>query len=162
VSGKRFALFAFVLATALAAGGCGGDDEAGAEGWANSVCANLSEWVTEIDEAVKSVTDEGLALDEDDLDAAVDQARDATDDLANDLEELGPPDTEAVEQAVDEDGEPLELVATVAAALSAAADELRQTFSRLEEVDPGGELEDAFRNSEDCDSLREQVENIGS
>lgn len=179
---KHVGLLALIAAAVLLPGGCGGDDEESAESWASSVCSNLSEWLTDVEGAVTSLTEEG-ALDEAALRTAVDETRDATDELASDLEQLDPPETEGsqeaeeeldeltaelrdqseeVERALDANGEPLALAATVGAALSAAANQLRQAFENLQGLDRGGELGDAFRDSEDCDSLREQVENLGS
>jgi uncharacterized protein YukE len=187
VSHKVLGLFVVVLALVLALGGCGGDDDdsgsASAENWAGSVCSDLSEWITDIDASVKSVTDEGLSINEESLRDAADEAKAATDEVRSDLDQLEAPDTEAgeqakeeldnlrdelreqadaVERAVDEDGGPLEVAGTVAAALSTAVNQLKESFENLQDVDPGGEIEDAFRNSDDCDSLREQIEDIRS
>jgi chromosome segregation ATPase len=178
VSRKGLGLLVVILALVLALGGCGGDDDgsgASAESWANSVCGDLSEWITDIDAAVKSVTDEGLGINQDTLRDAVDQAKDATDKVADDLdageqakEELDTLRSElreqadAVERALDENGAPLEVATTVAAALSAAANQLKESFQMLQDVDPSGELRDAFANSDDCDTLREQIQDIGS
>ncbi|MGH3142927.1 MAG: hypothetical protein ACRDO9_07340 [Gaiellales bacterium] len=184
--GKGFGLLVVVLALVLALGGCGGDDDesgSAAESWAGSVCSNLSEWITDIDATVKSVTDEGLSINEESLRDAADEAKAATDNVRNDLDQLEAPDTEAgeqaqeeldklreelqeqadaVERAVEENGGALEVAGTVAAALSTAVNQLKESFENLQNVDPGGEIEDAFRNSDDCDSLREQIEDIRS
>jgi hypothetical protein len=185
VSRKSLGLLVIALALVLAVGGCGGDDDdsGSAETWASSVCADLSEWITDIDASVKSVTDEGLGINEDTLREAVDEARTATDQVREDLDQLEAPDTDAgeqakeeldnlreelreqadaVEQAVEGDGGPLEVAGTVAAALSTAINQLKESFENLQGVDPGGEIEDAFRNSDECDSLREQIEDIRS
>ena len=180
---SRLAPLALVLVLVLATAGCGGDDDGGAESWANGVCSNLEEWITDVDAAVRSLTEEGLDFEEGDVREAVDEARGATDELVADLRELGRPETEAGEQAeqeleelsdelreqfemleerLDRTTAPLELAATAAAATSAALVQLSNTLAALEQLDPGGELEDAFRNSEECDSLREQVEEIRS
>jgi chromosome segregation ATPase len=180
-------LLVIALALVPALGGCGGDDDDGgsasAENWAGSVCSDLSEWITDIDASVKSVTDEGLGINEDTLRDAVDEAKTATDQVREDLDQLEAPDTDAgeqakeeldnlseelreqadaVEQAVEGDGGPLEVAGTVAAALSTAINQLKESFENLQGVDPGGEIEDAFRNSDECDSLREQIEDIRS
>ena len=186
MSHKGLGLLVVVLTLMLALCGCGGDDDGGddasAESWAGSVCSNLSEWITDVDASVKSVTDEGLGINEDSLRDAVDEAKTATDDVRSDLDQLEAPDTEAgeqakeeldnlrdelqeqadaVERAVEENGGPLEVAGTVAAALSTAINQLEESFENLQDVDPGGEIEDAFRNS-DCDSLRAQIEDIRS
>jgi uncharacterized protein involved in exopolysaccharide biosynthesis len=181
MDGKRVGLLALVLASALVAAGCGGDDESGAESWANDVCTNLSEWITEVDEAVRSVTDEGLSIDEATLRDVLEQTEEATDELVDDLRELGAPETDSgqqareevaalgtdlqeqfatVEEALDGNQQPLELVSTVAEAVSASVNRLQASLQELQSLDPGGELEEAFRDSDDCNDLREQVEAI--
>ena len=93
MSARLFGLLAIVVAIALMAGGCGGDDdESSAESWASDVCTNLSEWITDVDDAVRSLTAEGLNFNTDDIRDAVDQAGSATDELVKDLRGLGPPE----------------------------------------------------------------------
>jgi chromosome segregation ATPase len=183
VSGRRIGLLALVLAAVLVAGGCGGDDESSAESWANDVCSNLSEWLGEVDEAANSLTEQGSDFDESAVRDAVDQIRNATDELADDLGELGPPDTDAgqeaeealdtlsselrkqsdsLEQELDENDAPLEQASAIAASFSAVADQLNETFQGLQGLDPGGELEDAFSDSEECDTFLEEAEEVGS
>jgi membrane protein implicated in regulation of membrane protease activity len=181
---KGLGALAAILGVALTLAGCGGGDgEESAESWANDVCSNLSTWVTEVDEVVRSVTDAGLAIDEDDVQEAIDQVAEATDTLAEDLEELGPPETEGgdqarseleslrttlrsevenVREAADSESGAAELAATVAASLSTASAEVSSTLESLEGVDPGGELEDGFENADECDSFREQIEDLDS
>lgn len=172
-----------VLAAALLLAGCGGDGGSSAsEDYANSVCGELSTWVTDVDEAVSSLTDAGLATDKEDVQSAVDQATDATNELLSSLEELGLPETDAgqqakseldslgatlrqqietIEQALEAQRGPVAVAATVTAALSTAASAVESTYNDLRGLDPGGELEDAFQNADDCESLREQVDEIG-
>jgi hypothetical protein len=176
------------LASALVAvvllAGCGGDSGSStSEDYANSVCSDLSTWVTEVNGAIQSLTDAGLATDKEDVQSSVDQARDATNDLLSSLEDLGAPETDAgqqarseldslaatlrkqietVEQALDADRGPVALAATVTAALSTAASAIESSYNDLKGLDPGGELEDAFKNAEDCKSLQDQVDEIGS
>jgi membrane protein implicated in regulation of membrane protease activity len=180
---ERLGALTVVLALALTLAGCGGDDdEDQAESWANDVCSSLSAWVTDVEETVQSVTDAGLAIDEDDLQTAVDDVAEATSTLVDDLEELGPPETEGgeearseleslattlesevetVQQAVESDSGAAELASTVSASISTASAEVSSTLESLEEVDPGGELEDGFANADECDSFRDQIEEIG-
>jgi hypothetical protein len=181
VSGKRFGLLAPLLATVLLAGGCGGDDTRSAEDWAGGVCSSMSEWIRDVDGALKSLGDEGLALDAEDVREAVGKVRDATDELADDLRELGVPETESIERAQEEleslkaalraqlerieraaetTRDPLAFAATVAMALAVAANEVEETFQDLQQLDPGSELEEGFRDADACDELREQVEDI--
>jgi membrane protein implicated in regulation of membrane protease activity len=183
-STKGLGALAALLALALVLAGCGGgDDEDSAESWANNVCGSLSTWLTDIDEAVSSLTEGGPSADEGDLQAAVDQVADATNELADDLEELGPPETDGGEQAqseveslatslrsevqtvqraIDSDGGAVAVTSSVSTSLSSAASEVQTTFSNLQGLDPGGELENAFENADECDSFRDQVDDIGS
>lgn len=181
---KSLGALTLLLALALALAGCGGDDDDDqAESWANDVCSSLSTWVSDVEETVQSVTDAGLAIDEDDLQEAVDDVSESTNTLVDDLEELGPPETEGgeearselesltttlesevetVRQAVDSDSGAAELASTVSASISTASAEVSSTLESLEGVDPGGELEDGFENADECDSFREQIEDLDS
>jgi hypothetical protein len=178
----RWQISALVAVVLLA--GCGGDDGSSAsEDYANSVCGELSTWVTDVDGAITSLTDAGLATDRDDVQSSVDQATEATDDLLSRLKELGPPETDAgqqakseldglgaalrsqvdtIEQALDADTGAVALAATVTAALSTAASAVESTYNDLRGIDPGGELEDAFKDADECKSLRDQLDAIGS
>jgi membrane protein implicated in regulation of membrane protease activity len=181
---NRAGLLAVVLVVALALAGCGGDDdESASESYANSVCTELSEWVTSIDDSIRSLTEGGLSTDQEDLEAAVAETTEATDELVDDLRELGPPDTEegeqakeeldslatelrqqvdTIETAVDSDSGAAAFATTVSTAVSTATTAASSTFEDLEELDPSGELADAFENSDDCDSLRDQLAELGS
>lgn len=181
---KGLAVLAAMLAVVLALAGCGGGDDAdAAESWATGVCGSLSTWVADIDEAVQPLRDAGLSLDEDDVQTAVDQVADATSTLADDLEELGPPETEdgeqaereledlattlrseveTVRQAVDSESGAVAVSSTVSTSLSSAASEVQSTFNDLQGLDPGGELENGFENADECDSFRDQIEELGS
>ena len=172
-----------VLAAVVVLTGCGGDSGSSAsEDYANNVCSDLSTWVTDVNGAITSLTDAGLATDRDDVQSSVDQATEATNDLLSSLEGLGQPETDAgeqakseldslgatlrqqietVEQALDADTGAVALAAAVTAALSTAASAVESTYNDLRGLDPGGELEDAFQNADDCESLREQVDEIG-
>jgi Arc/MetJ family transcription regulator len=164
--------------------GCGGDDGASSsEEYANSVCGELSTWVTDVNGAITTLTDAGLATDKEDVETAFDQAKGATDDLLSSLEGLGAPETDAgaqakneldslsttlrtqidtVQQALEGDAGALALATTVTAALSTAATAVEAAYNELKGIDPGGELEDAFQNADDCKSLQDQVDEIGS
>ena len=174
----RLLLLALVLVTALA--GCAGDDDSG--DWAGGVCAEVNDWADEVDATIESLGEQGLELDEDDLRAAADRVSEATDELEAGLEDLGPPETEQgqeaeaeLERLADElreqlgviegalgGNDPLEGAATVATAFAAAANEVQRSIDTLESLDPGGELADDFEDSDECDELRERVENTGS
>ena len=171
-----------LVAALLTVAGCGGGaDEGSAEAWADDVCGSLNDWFVDVDAALEGLTDEGLQLDSADVDEAVEAVGDATDELGNELDRLGPPETESGQQAedvvtdlratlrddVDEiegalsGDSPLEVVSTVAAALGSAADALQAGYDALTELDVGGELEAAFEDSDECNALREQLQGIG-
>jgi membrane protein implicated in regulation of membrane protease activity len=167
----------------LALAGCGGDDSSASADYADGVCMSLSTWVTEVQETVQSMTDAGLATSREDLQASWDETKDATETLVNDLEQLGPPETEdgervkseldalgaeltqqvdAIEQALDSGGGVTAVAAEVSTAISAAANAVETTYQDLRGLDPAGELREAFEDSDDCDALEEQLDEIGS
>jgi methyl-accepting chemotaxis protein len=178
---SRIALLLFV---AFALAGCGGDDEASAsESYANDVCGELSTWVTDVQGTVQSLTDQGLSTSRADLQTALDQTKESTDAMVNDLEQLGAPDTEdgqqakselddlgtelqqqldVIEQAVDSGGSVVSIAATVSSAVSTAANAVNTTYQNLQGLNPPGELRDAFENSDECNSLGDQISNLRS
>jgi membrane protein implicated in regulation of membrane protease activity len=174
---------ATLLVLVLALAGCGGDGSSASEDYADGVCMSLSTWVTEVQETVQSLTDAGLATSREDLQASWEETKDATETLVNDLEQLGPPETEdgeqvkseldalgteltqqidAIEQALDSGGGVTAVAAEVSAAISAAANAVEMTYQDLQGLDPAGELREAFEDSDDCDALEEQLDEIGS
>jgi hypothetical protein len=174
VPGRLLPVLALVLAF-VAAGCGGGDDESATEQWAGDVCSAISEWTTSLREAADSVTAGGVGQNA--LQDAVADIKAATSTLADDLRGLGPPETDSGEQAkealdelstqiesdVDKIEDALEGVSsateavtaasTVSATLSSMATAVGAAFSQLEQLDAGGELEDAFRDASSCDEL---------
>ena len=179
VAPRHLALLAVVLALATAVAGCGGDEESAGEQWAGDVCTELSTWITAVQDAVTSLTEKGLSLDKADVQATTDDVKDATDQLVDGLEGLGPPETEGGDQARSElndlvtqlrrqlDDVEQELQSgslsfvNVTTAIATAASAVSSTFEDLQSVDVGEELRDAFDSAGSCDSLREQVDTIG-
>jgi hypothetical protein len=174
---------ALVLSAVVVLAGCGGDEPSASEEYANNVCSSLSTWVTDVQETIQSLTDAGLATTRDDIQQAFDRTKDSTDALVNDLEGLGPPDTEdgqqaqseldalatqlrqqldVIQNALDSGGGVTAIAATVSTAVSAAANAINTTFQDLKGLDPGGELRDAFENGDDCNSLEDQLAEIRS
>ena len=178
---RHLGLLAVVLALLAASvlAGCGGDEESASEQWAGDVCSELSTWATGVEEAIRSLTAEGLSLDEAAVQSAVDQAKESTDDLVDGLRDLGRPEAEAGEQArseLDELGAQLReqldeveaaaeagslSLPTVTAALAAAASSVTSTLESLRSLNADEELRDAFDDAESCESLREQAETTG-
>jgi hypothetical protein len=168
-----------VLVTTPVLAGCGGDEESASQQWAGDVCGELSTWVTSVQDAVRSLTDNGLSLDAAAVRAATADVREATDELVDGLAGLEPPETESGKQArgeleelgtqLTEQLEEVEQAAEtgslglvpVTAALAAAAAAVRSTFESLQSPDVGEELRDGFENASSCDSLRQQGDTIG-
>jgi hypothetical protein len=167
-----------VFAASLAAG-CGGDDGGGdssATAWADDVCSAITTWTDSITSTTDSL--KGGNLNEDALKSAVDDLASATSDFVDDVRGLGPPDTEGgqqakesldqladdadenlstVQKAVDDVSGPSGIVAAITAisgAVSTMGQQLSSTFSELEQLDPGGELETAFNEADSCDQLQ--------
>jgi hypothetical protein len=164
----RLSAATLLVALAVLAAGCGADDdEPGAEAWAGDVCSALSDWRTSVQEAVESVQSNPS---EDTLRQAADDAGSATDDLVSALKGLDRPETAAVDDlagdvetarsAIDDavDGASgaglLQAVSTIATALSTLQTEVSSTLDRIEGLDGGQELKDAFESSDSCDELR--------
>jgi methyl-accepting chemotaxis protein len=183
VASKAAWSMTLLVLLALSLTACGDDDQTASDEYANGVCSSLSTWVTDVQETVQSVTERGLAVSRADIQAALEETRDATGGLVNDLEELDPPETQdgeearseldelatqlreqvdVIEQALESGGSVTEIAATVSAAVSTAANGVNTTVRNLQELDPAGELQDAFENSDDCESLRDQLAEIGS
>jgi methyl-accepting chemotaxis protein len=176
------AMGALLAALALVAG-CGSDDEGGGsdatdtQEWADGICTSLSTWEEAITAIVANLRQNPSRTGVQD---AVGEAKSATETLADDLRDLGRPDTEAgaeAEQTVDDlssqlqDGvqtvenavEEAEGGSGVLNAISVASSTLatmgRQVSSAVEELvslEPGEELESAFADSDACQALRSQ------
>jgi ABC-type transporter Mla subunit MlaD len=166
-----------LLAVSLATG-CGGDDGDGgssATEWADDVCSSVTTWTDSISSAVDSLRGDNLT--EDGLRSAVDDVESATSDFVDDVKGLGAPDTEAgqqakesldrladdveenvaeIEEALDDasgGSGVLEALTVITGTLSTMGAQLSSTFAALEQLDPGGELEEAFREADSCDEL---------
>lgn len=173
---RTFGRWAAVAVLASAAAGCGGgDDESSATTWADGVCSAITSWR----ESATSTTDslQAGSLTADALGASVDDFKSATNDFVDELQGLGTPETDAGSQAKESlDGLAesiddsvsqitaavddvsgvsgiLSAVSEVSAALSAMSTDVSSTFSELQSLDPGGELEQAFREADSCDGV---------
>jgi hypothetical protein len=168
------------IVVAVAAARLTEDDSSEATAWASSVCTSLGEWRTEIsslaDVNADDLTAEGLQ-------AKLDEAESATDDLVAELQALGRPDLDAgdeaeeqldetaselqeryeslkaaVEEALDADSPTafLQALAALAPEFQALLDQVRQTISSLGSTvgDAADELEQAFEDADSCRELR--------
>jgi len=76
--GLAVAAASLVAVLSVAVAGCGGDDQSGAEQWADSVCTDLNTWADSITTTITSVMSQGLGVSSSDLSAAANQASSAT------------------------------------------------------------------------------------
>lgn len=177
----------FVLFLLVVAAGCGGsgdesssdeaDTAAEAASWADSFCTSIADWRDALEQIGSEIASDPTSISRDTLEQGANDARDATEQLIDDLRELGAPDTEAgqaAEDAIEELGDTLEqeldearaavedasgiggvlsAVPTVMASFTAAGDAIESTLDEVRDLDAGGELEDALRDSDVCQEL---------
>jgi hypothetical protein len=166
-------LSAVALGAALLAAGCGGEDEPAAVGWADDFCSSLTTWTDSVQAATQTLT----SGDADRVETAVDDLRDATRQLADDLESLGAPETDAgaeakasldtLAESLRDDLEEIEgaasdaegasglltAISTISATLVAMGQATSETLEELEQLDGRGELADAFEQADSCQEL---------
>jgi uncharacterized protein YoxC len=167
-----------LVAVSLAAG-CGGDDD-GSSGtstseWADGLCTAINDWTGSLTEATDSLRESPSV---DGLKSAVDDLQAATGTFVDEVKGLGTPDTESGEQAKDAidqladdvDGEVDEMksaaddvsslsgvpeaLSTISGSLASIGQQVSSALSDVGQVDPGGELQDAFEQSDACQDLR--------
>ena len=175
---RALGTFAVVGALVVAIGCGSSSDEStasAAEAWASDVCTAITTWQTTIGLTVDSVTTDPSRAS---IETAVNDARAATDEFVQTLDELGAPETDAGDAArqslgdlstgLSDDVETIQgalentssisgirgAVTTVAATLSAMGDKIDSTFSDLQDLDAGDEVKQAFADSPDCEELR--------
>jgi hypothetical protein len=194
-AGSRVLVMLAVAALALTASACGGGKKspttsAGATGstgatgatgatgsatvqWAGSVCSAFTAWKTSLEDAKSTVTSGGIS--KDNLKAAGNEVKDATDTLAQSLQGLGAPKTtggaeakqdlanfetsisfsvnkikDAVSQKPTSASELQAAVTTVKQAEATMVTALNTAVKNLKQFDPSGELEQAFHNAPSC------------
>jgi hypothetical protein len=167
-----------LLACAVLAAGCGGNDDetTGASEWASSVCSAATTWTESVSAAAASL--QGGNLSESSLEKAVDDVTDATRTFADELQDVGQPETEDGQQAKDaldqlgedvEDGVEeledavdsasggtglLDAIAQISSTLATMSRQVTGVVDELEQLDPAGELDEALKNNDECSSLR--------
>ena len=170
----RRAVALSLLAAALLTG-CGGDDgPPSATEWADDLCSALGDWTSSLTSAAESVTAEPSR---ESVESAVDDVEGATRKLVDDVEGLETPDLEAgqeAEQSVDELSDSLnaevekvketaenatlanisESVSAISASFSTMKEQISTEFTKLEGLDPGGELKTAFQDADSCSELQ--------
>ena len=174
VAARRVFTLVLAVAVAVLAAGCG-DDESSPEEWANGVCSAFSDWRESVATAGEELR--SGATTKDDVEAAVDEFEDATDEFVDDIRGLDELETENGQQAketldqladdVDQNKEDIQetvsgasgveevvaAVSSIATTLATMGQQVQTTFQELEQLDPGSELSDAFENAEDCQAL---------
>jgi uncharacterized phage infection (PIP) family protein YhgE len=182
----RALLAAVIVCLAVAAAGCGGGDESPSaeENWAGEVCTSISSWRTEVEAIARNAAD---ALTEPgatraDLESAIDDGLQATEQLSEELRAAVPPDTPEGNQAEDNVNAFLDEVRTadnevrsaladlpddaglteVVTELAGLAANLQQTIEKgrglVDDLTAlGGDLKNAFEDADSCQELREAV-----
>jgi archaellum component FlaC len=177
---RLFPLVALSVVLAVLSAGCGGASQE--EKFAGDVCTDISDWKSKLEQSADNIQSQlkspgtgTLAA----IDTEIQEAVDATEDLANDLKSVEPPDNESGTQAKDQlEALGSQLEATVEQAKKAAeslpesasasqiAEKLGplipamqslavQTSRALESVkDSGEKLQDGFDKADSCDELR--------
>jgi len=167
------------VAIAVFAAGCGGKsaEKSGSESsadWANNLCSSLVTWSSSVRTAASSLKRNAT---QSSLESTADEVTKATDKLESDLKGLGAPDTESgkkaketvdrlagqlktdvatIEKAVKEvsgASGALKAVSTVSSSLVSVGDQVTTAFASIQQLDTKGELEKAFKDSEECKKL---------
>ena len=164
--------------------GCGGDDDSGSSDasstteWAQGLCSAISDWTTSVSSATGSLKEDDLS--EEGVKSAVGDVKSATSTFVDDVKGLGTPDTESGQEAKESldqladnlDNElamiesatdrasgvsgVLAAVSTISGTLSTMSQQIASTVSELEQIDAGGELEDAFTEADACNDLGQE------
>lgn len=154
------------------------DEQSATEAWAGQVCSTAGDWLAAISDAQATLTDTAN-LSADSLRGAFDGVVDATDALITELGDLGPPDTEAGDEAADQLStlsgqldeqrtaisaateqsagsmqDLLSQVSTVTGAIAAMLTDVSTAVDNLGGLDGADELEKAFQDSSACQELR--------
>ena len=114
------AILTCATAFVLLAAGCGGEDESPSEAWANDFCSAAADWRTSLDDIVgqfQSPSD----LSADSIQGALDGGLAATESFVDEVESLGPPETESSQEAAS-------ILDSTTSSIQATADDLRSTF----------------------------------
>jgi hypothetical protein len=173
------ARLAAVLTVALLAfaAGCGGDDDEGSAtaDWANDLCSAITTWTSEVESAGESLRDDPTA---EGLEDSVDELKEATETLGEDLRELERPDTESgddveaavslladnllsgvqtIDRAVEGAGGTtgtLNAISTIGTTVATMNQQVAAAWNQLQQADVNGDLERAFEEADSCAQLR--------
>ena len=172
----RLALSAVVAVAALAAAGCGGSDDSESDptaAWASGFCTAVTDWTDELQTITSSFSDTSN-LSEDGLRTAADDVRSATQQLVDEIRDLGAPETdggEEIRSALDSLSTTLETesagieqtvdsisgltglanaAASITTSLSAMGTAFSETLQTIDAADVDGELQSALEDSPEC------------
>jgi hypothetical protein len=172
---QRLALVVLAVALALVAAGCGKKDKPTATDWANNFCGAVTTWRDSLQAATASVGSGSLSKDA--ITNAADDAKSATDTFVKTIKKLGKPPTQSGEQAqqqvndlsdeIDAGSQTIDdavknakgvsgvlsAASTVTATVSTMSKQVQTTYSNLKQLDPKGELQDAFKQADACQNL---------
>jgi hypothetical protein len=173
----RRAILTCVAVLALLAAGCGGgDDESASQAWANDFCSAAADWRSSL-EGIAGQFQSPSDLNADSIQGAIDDGLDATQSFLDEVDSLGPPETESSQEAES-------IIDSMTSSIQTTADDLRSTFEgadslqdliaqapqaasqvgqleqelqggldQLENLDTG-ELKDELESNEDCTEAR--------
>ncbi len=172
----RLVLALVVAGVALVASGCGSKKQPTATQWANDFCAAVSTWRDSLQTASSSAASGGVSKDS--LKGAADDAKSATDTFVKTIKGLGKPPTDSGDQAKQQVNdlsdqidagsqkiedtvkgvsgitEALSAASTVTATVASMSKDVQTTYENLRQLDPKGELQDAFHEADACQNLR--------
>src|SRR5262249_13869514 len=156
-----------LAALAFLAAGCGGggssSDTESATAWADDVCSAIKTWTTSLSGTIDSLRSGGGSKGA--IQNAADHAQGAPGTLRDGIRAIGKPDTESGEQAksalndladqlnqdvdnvqktLDSSSGIAEKASAVASTASTVSSQISSTFNQLQQIDAGGELQDAF------------------
>lgn len=172
----RILLAGTVVALALAAAGCGGSDSSDEDptaAWASGFCTAVTSWTDELESVTSSFSDTSN-LSQDGLQSAADDVKGATQQLVDDLQDLGAPETEGgdeIKSSIDSLSTTLETeaenidaavqsisgitglpsaVTAITTSLSAMGTAFSTMLQTIDDADVGDELQTALEDSPEC------------
>lgn len=172
----RILLAGTVVALALVAAGCGGSDSSDEDptaAWASGFCTAVTGWTDELESVTSSFSDTSN-LSQDGLQSAADDVKGATQQLVDDLQDLGAPETEGgdeIKSSIDSLSTTLETeaanideavqgisgitgipsaVTEITTSLSAMGTAFSTMLQTIDDADVGDELQTALEDSPEC------------
>lgn len=166
---------AAVVAAAILAAGCGGNDQPSTSEWADGLCSAITTWTSSLSSIASTLQSGGL--NKDSLTSAADDAKSSTDEFTSTLDDLGKPDIESGQQAQDAVDQLsseikayietiqnavndasgvsgiLSAVTVIKDTITKAGTQVSSTITSLKDIDAKGELESAFTNASSCQNL---------